>query len=122
MANEPLEEEEKVLLELLKWSGGPEDDKTEKGKSRIQAYAIAVILFLISIVLFYLDTPSKYQVFGGLAFIAGVAFVSMATIITGAAYNLKYTEKYIDTDAVRERLKEIKLNKPRQQRPSGWTH
>ena len=117
-----LEEEEKVLIELLKWSGGPEDDQKYKAKSKVQAYVLAVSLFVVASIFFYIDAPSKYQIFGGLSILAGFAFLFMANVISGTTYNLKYTKKYIDTESIRARLKDIKLNKPKQQRPSGWSH
>lgn len=116
-----LEEEEKILLDFLKWSGGPEDDPREKSKNKIQAYVISGVLFIVSSVLLYLDHPSFYQAMGGLAALCGCAFLFMATIITGAKNSIKYTEKYIDTESIRKRLEEIKIDKSNQQGPSDWT-
>ncbi len=121
MSDHKLEAEEKVLLEFLKWSGGPEDDPKEKRKSRIQAYVMSGILVTVSGVFFYFNRLSLYQVVGALAALLGFVFFFMATFITTASNHIQYTEKYIDTESVRERLREIKLNKSNQQDPSGWT-
>lgn len=120
MSNYQLEKEEKILRDFLKWSGGPEDDPREKRKSKIQAYVVSAVLLIISLILFYFDSPSFYQVVGGLAALCGFVFLFMATVITGTSSNIIYTEKYIDTESVRKRLKEIELNKSNQPGPPAW--
>lgn len=111
MASPQQDEEERVLQELLKWSGGPEDDPSEKRKNLNQAFFMSALLIIVSAALFYFDPPSKFQVIGGLVFVASVALFCWGTIIRDTSNNLKYTERYIDTDAIRDRLQEIKLNK-----------
>lgn len=111
MASPQQDEEERVLQEFLKWSGGPEDDPAEKRKNLKQAFFMSALLIIGSASLFYFDPPSKFQIMGGLLFVMSVALFCWGTFIRGTANNLKYTERYIDTGAIRDRLEEIKLNK-----------
>ena len=117
-----LVEEENILAEFLKWSGGPEDNQQNKHKSKTQAYIVSAMLFVTAIVLFFLEIPSVLQLIGLGCLIIALVYFFMAQVISGSSYNLKYTQKYIDTGAIRERLLEIQRMKLElEKRSSGWS-
>jgi hypothetical protein len=119
--NHMLEAEEKALKEFLKWSGGTEDDANEKKKNKIQACVLAIRLLLASGVVFYFNRINLYQFLGPVLALLGGVFLFVATVINISSSNIKFTDKYIDTESIRKRLEEIKLNKSNQQGPSSWT-
>ena len=108
--DQQMNQEEKVLSELLKWSKNDDESLKGKNKEKRNLIIFSIILFIVSSVLLYIEPVSKNQIIAFFILLLGIICVFTAFVISGTNNNLEYTAKYIDISGIKKRINEIQNN------------